>query len=169
MSGVVKIDIIESEEMLKTLLAAQKTAFAKERVQALYLLKTKQVETVQHLAGIVGRNRVTVQRWLRSYRSGGLSQLLSQHKSQGRPMVISPEARASLKEELKDPEGFSSYKEVQLWLLAFLGVEANYHVVHRLVRYQLQAKLKSSRPRSSEQNLEQLNNFKKNCQAFYNQ
>ena len=48
MSGVVKIDIIESVEVLKTLLAAQKTASGKERVQALYLLKTKQVETVQH-------------------------------------------------------------------------------------------------------------------------
>jgi transposase len=169
MSGVVKIDITESEEELKTLLAAQKTAFAKERVQALYLLKTKQVETVQHLSEILGRNRVTVQRWLRFYRSGGLTQLLSQHKSQGRPMVISPEAIASLKEELKDPQGFSSYKEVQLWLLAFFGVEANYHVVHHLVRYKLQAKLKSSRPRSSEQNPEELNNFKKNCQASYSQ
>jgi transposase len=169
MSGVVKIDITESQEVLKTLLAEQKTAFAKERVQALYLLKTKQVETVQHLAVILGRNRVTVQRWLRSYRSGGLSQLLFQHKSQGRPMVISAEAIASLKEELKDPEGFSGYKEVQLWLKAVLGVEANYHVVHRLVRYKLSAKLKSSRPRSSEQNPEELNNFKKNYQAIYSQ
>jgi uncharacterized protein (DUF2132 family) len=56
MSGVAKIDITESEEVLKTLLAAQKTAFAKERIHALYLLKTKQVETVQHLAVILGRN-----------------------------------------------------------------------------------------------------------------
>ncbi|WP_041462523.1 helix-turn-helix domain-containing protein [Chroococcidiopsis thermalis] len=156
MSGVVKIDIIESVEELKTLLAAQTTAFGKERVQALYLLKTKQVETVQHLAAILGRNRVTVQRWLRSYRSGGLCQLLSQHKSQGRPMVRSAEAIASL-------------KEVQLWFKTVLGVEANYHVVHRLVRDKLNAKLKSSRPRSSEQNQEELNKFKKNCQAFCKQ
>jgi transposase len=169
MSGVVKIDITESVEVLKTLLAAQKTAFGQERVQALYLLKTKQVETVQHLATILGRNRVTVQRWLRSYRNGGLSQLLSQYKSQGRPKLISPEAIATLKEQLKDPEGFSGYKEVQLWLLAVLGVEANYHVVHRLVRYQLNAKLKSSRPRSSEQNPEELNDFKKNYQTIYSQ
>jgi hypothetical protein len=45
-------------------------------------------------------------------------------------MIISPEAIASLKEELKEPEGFSSYKEVQLWFKAVLGIEANYHVVH---------------------------------------
>ena len=37
MSGVVKINITESGETLKSLLAQQKTALGKERVQALYL------------------------------------------------------------------------------------------------------------------------------------
>ena len=41
MSGVVKIDTTESSGTLKTLLAQQKTATGKERVQALYLLKTE--------------------------------------------------------------------------------------------------------------------------------
>lgn len=71
MSGVVKISITESAETLKTLLAQQRTATSKERVQALYLLKTKQVETVQHLSVVLGRNRVTVQKWLSRYRKGG--------------------------------------------------------------------------------------------------
>jgi len=75
MSGVVKIDINESAESLKTLLAQQRTATSKERLLALYLLKCKQVETVQHLATVLGRNRVTVQRWLQKYRSGGLDKL----------------------------------------------------------------------------------------------
>lgn len=38
MSGVLKINITESPESLKTLLAQQKTASGKERVQALCLL-----------------------------------------------------------------------------------------------------------------------------------
>ena len=76
MSGVVKIDITEDSATLKTLLTQQKTATGKERVQALYLLKAQQVETVQHLAAVLGRNRVTVQRWLSQYRSGGLKKLL---------------------------------------------------------------------------------------------
>jgi hypothetical protein len=71
MSGGVKINITESAATVKTLLAQQRTASGKERVQALYLLKTKQVETVQHLAVVVGRNRVTVQKWLSRYRKGG--------------------------------------------------------------------------------------------------
>ena len=88
MSGVVKIDINESSETLKALLQEQKTATGKERIQALYLLKTKQVETVQHLAAVLGRNRVSVQRWLRQYRTGGVEKLLEIYQPQGRPMLI---------------------------------------------------------------------------------
>jgi len=56
MSGRVKLNITESTETSNPL-GQQKTASGK--VQALYLLKTKQVETVQHLAVVLGRNRVT--------------------------------------------------------------------------------------------------------------
>jgi len=48
MSGVLKIQITESAEQLRCLLGQQKTAAGFERVQALYLLQTQQVETVQH-------------------------------------------------------------------------------------------------------------------------
>ena len=50
MSGVLKINITESEETLKKLLVAQKIAKHRERVQVLYLLVTNQAETVGHLA-----------------------------------------------------------------------------------------------------------------------
>lgn len=121
MSGVVKIDITETSQTLKTRLAQQRTATSKERVQALYLLKTEQVETVQHLAVVLGRNRVTVQRWLQRYRTGGIEKLLEVHKSKGRPMIIPEWAIESLKRELKDPQGFESYGELQTWLKAVLG------------------------------------------------
>lgn len=148
MSGVVKINITESAAVLKTLLAQQTTAFGKERVQALYLLKTKQVETVQHLAAVLGRNRVTVQRWLSRYRQQGLTGILSVKKSSGRPQIIPAEAIYRLSKELLDPEGFESYGEVQTWLEAEMGIQASYKVVHATVRYQLKAKLKVPRPES---------------------
>lgn len=162
MSGVVKINIGESPATLKTLLGQQKTARGKERVQALYLLKTKQVETVQQLAVVLGRNRVTVQRWLQKYRMGGLDKLLEVSQSKGRPMIIPEEAIEIIKQELLDPEGMMRYGEVQTWMKAVLGIEASYHVVHNLVRYKLKAKLKTPRPRSSKQDPEALLTFKKN-------
>jgi transposase len=168
MSGVVKINISEAPATLKTLLGQQRTARGKERVQALYLLKTKQVETVQHLAVVLGRNRVTVQRWLQKYRTGGLDKLLEVSKSKGRPMVIPEEVIEAIKQELKDPEGFESYGEVQTWMKAVLGIEASYHVVHNLVRYKLKAKRKTPRPRSSNQDPEALLTFKKNYTSKVN-
>jgi len=60
------------------------------------------VETVQHLAVVLGRNRVTVQRWLSQYR-GGLNQLLEVGKSTGTALI--PEwAVERLKQELLEPE-----------------------------------------------------------------
>lgn len=164
MSGVVKINITESPETLKTLLSDQKDRRHFERVQALYLLKSRQVETVQHLAAVIGRHRTTIQEWLRRYRCGGLPALLKLPQPSGRPTAIPQWAIERLKVELKDPEGFASYGEVKLWLEAGLGVQANYDVVHHLVHDKLKAKLKVARPKSNEQAPEAVETFKKNSQ-----
>jgi transposase len=169
MSGVVKINITEAPEALQILLSQQKTARGFERVQALYLLKTKQVETVQHLAVVLGKTRITVQRWLRQYRQGGLVGLLREKKSPGRPQTIPSWALERLRQELQQPEGFKSYGEVRTWLKAVLGVEASYKVVHSTVRYQLQSKLKVPRPHSINQEPEAISSFKKNYQLSSNQ
>jgi transposase len=73
---VIKIEITEEAETLKKLLVQQKDKRSFERVQALYLLKIRQVETVEHLAVIIGRGRRTIQRWLSQYRSSGLAKML---------------------------------------------------------------------------------------------
>ncbi len=84
MAGVFKLDITETVDELKTLLSGQKTAFGKERVQALYLLKLNKVKTIQELAHSLGRDRTTLQRWLRRYRQGGVSELLKPQVYWGR-------------------------------------------------------------------------------------
>jgi uncharacterized protein (DUF2132 family) len=61
MSRVVQINIIETAETLLKLLKQTKQVEAKEKIQALYLLKTSSVETVQYLATLSGRHRTTVQ------------------------------------------------------------------------------------------------------------
>lgn len=72
MAGVSKIEIRESEAELKELLRQEKTGSGKERIQVLYLLKTKKAKTVTEAAEMIGRNRVTVQDWVGKYRQGGL-------------------------------------------------------------------------------------------------
>lgn len=51
-----------------------------------------------------------------------------------------------LKERLAEPEGFASYKAIQRWLADEHGIGLPYSTVHRIVRYELGAKLKAPRP-----------------------
>jgi transposase len=78
MSGSVKIEIRETKEELKPLLRKEKDATRYEKLQVLYWLKTQTVETVLSAAVRLGKHRTTIQRWLSSYRSGGIEELLLQ-------------------------------------------------------------------------------------------
>ena len=52
-----------------------------------------------------------------------------------------------LKARLAEPTGFPSYKAIWQWLRTECKVEVEYNTVHRIVRYELNAKLKVPRPR----------------------
>lgn len=151
MSGVPKIEITESVEELKLLMKQQKSGLGYAKVQSLYLLKIKVVENVNYLAVIIGRGESTIHRWLQLYKTGGLSLLLEEPLKTGRPKKLEIETVAQLQKELSDPEGFNSYQEIQLWLLSCLDIEISYSTLHRIVRYELQSKLKVPRPTHEKQ------------------
>jgi hypothetical protein len=170
MSGVPKIEISESRETLKCLRKQQKTGLGFAKVQALYLLKIQAVETVRHLAMVLGRGEATIHRWLHLYKEGGVEKLLEEKPKTGRPKKLPVETVAKLQQELRDREGFSSYQEVRnapplscwnrvpagsavkIWGLAIENIIVSYGTIHRVVRYELQAKLKVARPLSKKQN-----------------
>jgi transposase len=66
-----------------------------------------------------------------------------------------------LEEKLQCPQGFSSYGEILEWLKQEFHVEVKYKTVYRVVRYQLQAKLKIPRPVSKQQDEQAVSLFKK--------
>ena len=53
------------------------------------------------------------------------------------------EEAALIQNELKDPEGFQSYKEIHFWVSIILEIPTSYITVYRLVKNELQAKLQS--------------------------
>ena len=163
MSGVVKIDIRETEEELKALLRKEKDATRHEKLQVLYWLKTQAVDSVLSAAVRLGKHRTTVQRRWSSYRGEGIEELLSQKTRSGRPRIMSPETVERLSKELQDPEGFSSYKEVHQWLTSCCEVKVAYRTVHQWARYRLKGKLKAPRPVSEKQKPGTVEEFKKNC------
>ena len=164
MSGKIKIEIIESETLLLELLKSEKNTKNQEKLQVLYWLKTKQVERVGHIAGLLGHHQTTISRWLSLYRNGGLEALLRRKEGSGKKGIISNNAIPKLKEELEDSEGFLSYKEIQKWLKLFYDHEISYSAVHKLVRYKLKAKLKVPRPVNIKQKKGVKEEFKKNFQ-----
>lgn len=149
MTGVLRFNISESVEELKTLLDRQTTIRGWERVQALYLLKKGEVNSITGIAEILGRDISTIFRWFQRYRAAGLEGLLQIQENQGRKPRIPTEVQEVLKERLQNPEAFQSYMDVKTWLEQEYGIVASYKVVHETVRYRLNVRLKSCRPRRS--------------------
>lgn len=145
MAGVCKLDINETAEELKKLLTNQKTAGGFQKIQGLYLLKIGQVKTVKELAVTLGVNRITVQRWLRQYRTDGLSGLLKAKQGGGRKPAIPPEVQGSLEKQLEDPNNnFKTYGDIQKWLLEEYNLNVSYKAVYSTVRYNLKGKFKKN-------------------------
>ena len=151
MSGVYHLEITESEQELKALLRDQKTASDKERIQLLYLLKSEQAKTIQQAASLLGRHRVTLQKWAQRYRQGGLDQLLSHKPHQGAKSTLPDWAETALRKRLEQSEGFESYEAIRQWLATELGIVAPYKTVHKWVYYRLGASSKVGRPKSDKQ------------------
>jgi transposase len=84
-------------------------------------------------------------RWLAAYETGGVGQLLTIAKAPGKTSLVPQAVRQALRERLAQPEGFASYKAIWQWLQHDYGLSIAHKTVHRLVRYQLRAKLKVPR------------------------
>ena len=139
----------------------QRTALNHAKVQSLYLLKINVAETVRYLAVIMGRSESTVHYWLQLYKTGGMTKLLAEPPQTGRPKTLEVETVAKIQQELSEPEGFSSYKEVKLWLSTCQNIEISYPTIHRIVRYELRGKLKVPRPTHEKQKPGVIEAFKK--------
>lgn len=166
MSGVSKIEIHESSEALLSLMKQQKKLPLRERVQALYLLKSQEADSIAHVARILGHNRVTVQRWLSEYQRSGLKGLLAPKAHGGRQASIPPWAQTKLKKRLQQPRGFASYGEIVDWLASECGVKVRYWVVYDLVRKRWGAKLKRPRSLHSEQQSEEVERFPERLMSY---
>ena len=116
MSGVTKVVIKESADELREKMNQQLYAKQKERLQALYLLKSGKCQQITELAEILGRGRSTVHRWLDDYQQEGLGKLIGAKNKPGRKRLIPDWAVVKLEKRLRQPRGFNSYGEIQQWL-----------------------------------------------------
>ena len=107
------------------------------------------------------RDSSTIYRWLRAYKKGGITELLSRKKAPGKTPHIPPSVREQLIKKQPEPQGETSYGKLQLWLEKECGIKVSYKVVHDLVHYKLKAHLKAPRPQSDKANYKVQASFKK--------
>jgi transposase len=134
-------NIDELEHVLKT----EKNKHKRDRIHTLYLIKSKQVKTRIQIAKILSIHRITIGTWLNIYEKQGLSKLLTINTKPNRKLSIPPDVFAQLEQKLKEPEGFKSYKAIQLWLGDEFSLHIPYRTVNSIVRNRLKAKLKVGR------------------------
>jgi transposase len=141
--------ITEDLETLEERLRRERDPKRKSRLHLLVLLKSGQVTSRGQAATHLALHRNTVAAWLRRYRDGGLTALLT-YKQAGAPRgqkTLPPAVFEQLKTRLTTPTGFASYLDVQQWLREGFGLDVPYKTLHGIVHDQLQAKLKRPRPR----------------------
>ena len=137
----IKEDISQLEDMLKK----EKDARLKERIHALYLIKSKQAKNRTSVANLLSKHRITIGNWLKTYENKGITGLLTIETHPNRKSSIPPDVLEKLKEKLQDPNGFKGYKSIQIWIFTQFGIDIPYKTLHGIVRYRLKAKPKIGR------------------------
>jgi transposase len=140
--------ITEDLDVLQTRLRSERDPQLRPRLHLLVLLKSGQVTTRRQAAAHLAVHRNTITGWLRQYRHGGLQTLLT-YKEPGAPSgqkTLPPAVFAQLQARLATATGFASYVAIQHWLRAEFALAIPYQTLHGIVRSQLKAKLKRSRP-----------------------
>jgi len=138
--------IKETEAELREMLKSEPQVKRQNRLQALYLVVTKQAKSRSKVSKVLGFNRNTISEWFNLYEAGGLEKLLEIYKPSGAKPKISSAAMAEISRVLNSEKGFRTYKEIHQLVVKKHQIEVCYRAVHNVVRYKLAAKLKSPRP-----------------------
>jgi putative transposase len=138
--------IKENEEGIRELLKSSQGVKRQNRLQALYLIVTKQAKSRNRVSKMLGFNRNTISEWFSLYETGGIEKLLDIYKPSGAKAKITDAVKEEIRAILQTEKGFRTYKEVHQLVVKKHQIKVSYRAVHNVVRYKLAAKLKSPRP-----------------------
>lgn len=138
-------EITESVEELKELLRRETRGRQKQRLQALYLLKTGQARNRTQAGRLLGVGRRAVGEWLDRYEAEGLEGLLEIRTHTNRPRSLTAEQEEALRQKLSEPEGFGSWGAVCSWVNETFGLELPYTTVYGIAHDEMGARLKVAR------------------------
>lgn len=126
MSKPVDVAWTESADELYARFAAEQAVRRRQRLQALWLVRTgRPPAEAARLAGVGQRS---LERWLRWYRDGGLNAVLGRtpgHGARGRPGWLTPAQQQALLAQAA-AGAFRTYGEAQAWVAQEFGVPYSY-------------------------------------------
>jgi transposase len=138
--------ITETETEIREMLKSEHHVKRQNRLQALYLIVSKQAQSRSTVSKMLGFSRNTISEWFGLYEAGGLGKLLEIYKPSGAKPKMTEAAIEEISEILKTEKGFRTYREIHQLVTGKHQIAVSYRTVHQLVRYKLAAKLKSPRP-----------------------
>jgi len=98
---------------LKILLQQQPTITNRQKVQALYLLKSGSRQSITEVSELLELHRITVQKWVKQYNQSSLLSLLKLCHCTGKPQVIPLELITGILTKISEEScEIKSYKEI---------------------------------------------------------
>lgn len=117
----------------------------KPRVKLLLLMQGGIVAT-QTLAAKLKVSDNCIGKWKNRYQLDGLNGLLKERRRGNRTGGITAAIHTQIKARLCNPKtGFTSYKQAQGWINQTFGLQMQYHVVNKYLKYHFHTKLKVGR------------------------
>lgn len=137
--------IWESEKELQEMMRKESDVDKRERIQMLYLLRSKQARNRKEVGRLLGVYRETVGDWLLKYEQGGLGKLLEIGSRGGSQSSLSKEVVEGMRNKLAQPAGMSSYHALLAWVMATFAITTTYRVVYYTATKILNARLAVAR------------------------
>lgn len=140
------LEITESGEALKKLLAKQKTLKGEKRIRCLTGIKSGNFGTRQDLADYLGVHIRTMERWLNNYKSGGVAGMLLDKPKNKQSKIVTPAMHKGLEQKVNDSHNpFLGYWDAQDWVKEHYGVDIKYQRIREYLIRHFRTKPKSPR------------------------
>jgi transposase len=156
----VKESVTELKKMLKT---NPRLIYPRIRM----LLEIKKYESSggiskRTLAGLIGVNHNSVQTWRTLYIDGGIEQLISYTKNEGRPSILNDEEHLAIERKLHDSNnGLRGYVELLDWAESTFKKKIKYNTLLKYANREFGASIKVARKSHVKKDPEAVVTFKK--------
>ena len=124
----------------------QRTFSGQKRAKCLIEIKSARFSTRQELANYLGIHKRTLERWVISYKTGGVVEMLSDKPKAKQSKIITPAIHQGLEQRVNDPHNpFLGYWDAHNWVQQEYGIEIKYQRVREYMIQHFKTRPKSPR------------------------